>query len=122
MWLVGPLYPELASQLHADLALPAPLKLVVCPETTVHGNTLLLCFSDLVQVFVLRGFQKSEGMRGDGAPAQMAQVGARRVEQDTGQRAQDEGPGCAALYGGAPRVHLRGCGPGQWSLPYVSGF
>lgn len=100
--MVGPPCPEPASQLRADPALPAPLKLVVCPGTTVHKNTLLLCFSDLVQMFVLRGFQKSDGVRGDGAPAQMAQVGARQVEQDSGQQAQDEGLGCAAPYGGAP--------------------
>lgn len=99
---MDPPCPEPAFQLHANPALPDSLKLVVCPAITVHKNTLLLCLSDLVQMFVLRAFQKSEGLKGDGAPAQMAQVGARRVELDSGQRAQDEGLGCAAPYGGAP--------------------
>uniref|UniRef100_A0A8C6D8Y4 FA complementation group A n=1 Tax=Moschus moschiferus TaxID=68415 RepID=A0A8C6D8Y4_MOSMO len=39
-----------------------------------HAEVARAVLADLVQMFVLRGFQKSEGMRGDGAPAQMAQT------------------------------------------------
>ncbi|XP_025124337.1 Fanconi anemia group A protein isoform X4 [Bubalus bubalis] len=40
-----------------------------CP----HAEVARAMLADLVQMFVLRGFQKSDGVRGDGAPAQMAQ-------------------------------------------------
>uniref|UniRef100_A0A452DQA2 FA complementation group A n=1 Tax=Capra hircus TaxID=9925 RepID=A0A452DQA2_CAPHI len=74
---------------------------LLCEQIEVpcqHAEVARAVLADLVQMFVLRAFQKSEGLRGDGAPAQMAQVGARRVELDSGQRAQDEGLGCAGPF------------------------
>ncbi|XP_070244613.1 Fanconi anemia group A protein isoform X2 [Bos mutus] len=60
-----------------DLGLLCEQIEVPCPYAEVARAVL----ADLVQMFVLRGFQKSDGVRGDGAPAQMAQIAAAVLEQ-----------------------------------------
>ncbi|XP_070626573.1 Fanconi anemia group A protein isoform X2 [Bos indicus] len=60
-----------------DLGLLCEQIEVPCP----HAEVARAVLADLVQMFVLRGFQKSDGVRGDGAPAQMAQIAAAVLEQ-----------------------------------------
>lgn len=43
----------------------------------MYVNTLLLWFSDFVQMFVLRGFQKISGPRRNVEAEQMPQVGGK---------------------------------------------
>ncbi|KAF4010653.1 hypothetical protein G4228_002131 [Cervus hanglu yarkandensis] len=46
-----------------------------------HAEVARAVLADLVQMFVLRGFQKSEDVRGDGAPAQVAQIATAVLER-----------------------------------------
>lgn len=48
-----------------------------CSET-VSVNARLLCFSDFVQMLVLRGFQTNSGLRGEAEPERVPQVGEKR--------------------------------------------
>lgn len=68
--------------LHVGPPRQAPLKCMVCgicgcPETTVYVNTLVLWFSDFVQMFVLRGFQENSGLRRNVEPERTPQVGGK---------------------------------------------
>lgn len=59
----------------------APLKQAVCDHgcsETVSVNARLLCFSDFVQMLVLRGFQTNSGLRGEAEPERVPQVGEKR--------------------------------------------
>lgn len=49
----------------------------------------------------------------------MAQVGARRVELDSGQQAQDEGLGVQPHMGVLPESSCEGVGLGSGLSPYV---
>ncbi|XP_044787114.1 Fanconi anemia group A protein isoform X3 [Bubalus bubalis] len=81
-----------------------------CP----HAEVARAMLADLVQMFVLRGFQKSDGVRGDGAPAQMAQIAAAVLEQILASTLEAV---AAGLQEGSPAYKAGSCWFGVFSGP-----
>ncbi|KAB0384997.1 hypothetical protein FD755_006914 [Muntiacus reevesi] len=79
-----------------------------------HAEVARAVLADLVQMFVLRGFQKSEGMRGDGAPAQMAQIATGVLERMLASTLEAM---AAGLQEGSPGYKAGSCWFGVFSGP-----
>ncbi|KAI4534166.1 hypothetical protein MG293_015026 [Ovis ammon polii] len=93
-----------------DLGLLCEQIEVPCQHTEVARAVL----ADLVQMFVLRAFQKSEGLKGDGAPAQMAQIAAAVLERMLASTLEAM---AAGLQEGSPAYKAGSCWFGVFSGP-----
>lgn len=114
----GPRAQSQRSRLHANPALPDSLKLVVCPTITVHKNTLLYCFSDLVQMFVFESIPEKRGFEGEtGHQLRWPRWVPGEWSWTLGSGHRMRGLGVRP-HGGAPwSPAVRGVGLEQWSLP-----
>nr|XP_020740950.1 Fanconi anemia group A protein [Odocoileus virginianus texanus] len=84
-----------------------------------HTEVARAVLADLVQIFVLRGFQKSEGMRGDRAPAQMAQIAMAVLERMLASTLEAM---AAGLQEGSPGYKAGSCWFGVFSGPMYQGI
>ncbi|XP_040109571.1 Fanconi anemia group A protein isoform X2 [Oryx dammah] len=90
---------------------------LLCEQIEVpcqHAEVARAVLADLVQMFVLRGFQKSDGLRGDGAPAQMAQIAAAVLERMLASTLEAM---AAGLQEGSPAYKAGSCWFGVFSGP-----
>ncbi|KAG5200384.1 hypothetical protein JEQ12_004918 [Ovis aries] len=90
---------------------------LLCEQIEVpcqHAEVARAVLADLVQMFVLRAFQKSEGLKGDGAPAQMAQIAATVLERMLASTLEAM---AAGLQEGSPAYKAGSCWFGVFSGP-----